>query len=422
MKLIAEVEEESRQEFNKNQLEQTATKITEEQTKSLEDTKAAIERLVRESNLEVDTRFKSRFENLKDQITIDNQNIHKKSVELEKNLNLIQQRVYDIADFKLKDVTATSQQTEQKIAEMQLKLQQFLQTQRVEYEDKLNNVNASVKKLETKLDNMLESYPTAYNSESPTIRQQTIRKAQNKESANRIENPRKSREITPDQIIEEEEIKKKQERRRISVFAVEKDPQKILHRKIQNDIKEHTQMMEQEYKQTFGNKSPTKIKEDPATENDNFSDNALSILKSKGVDLSLKLNKTFDVRQKDTRKDGTPSKILSPSNLPRKSVGEVYKREDSPTRSLEISQVEAERKRQLNSEWEISKGKDKLNETFRTKRSLTSNNQREVITCEMFDPANGENLSTKYDRKMTQLTDSENVPPQFKVHKQVGYK
>lgn len=78
--------------------------------------------------------------------------------------------------------------------------------------------------------------------------------------------------------------------------------------------------------------------------------------------------------------------------------------------------------RKMNSDLEYTKTnfKDKLNETMKSKRSVTSNHNRPIGQSEIFNPENDHsNMSTKYDRQMIELTDDNNSKSVIKVDKQV---
>lgn len=88
--------------------------------------KASIERLVRENNLELDTRFKSKLDNLKDQNEIDMENIKKTEGEQQKQITLVQQKLYDISDYKLKEAIDTSNEAQAKVDELRVKMQDII--------------------------------------------------------------------------------------------------------------------------------------------------------------------------------------------------------------------------------------------------------------------------------------------------------
>ena len=78
--------------------------------------------------------------------------------------------------------------------------------------------------------------------------------------------------------------------------------------------------------------------------------------------------------------------------------------------------------RKMNSDLTFTKAniKDKLNETMKSKRSVTSNKRRAIVQSEIFNPENDHsNMSTKYDRQMIELTE-EKPQKVIKVDNQVS--
>lgn len=77
---------------------------TELQQKSFEDLKANLDKILRSANLEVDTKCKTRIDNMKDNIDIQQQSFNKSVEDHQKLLQALQQKVYDLNDFKFKDL------------------------------------------------------------------------------------------------------------------------------------------------------------------------------------------------------------------------------------------------------------------------------------------------------------------------------
>ena len=157
MKEQSEVEEERREKLNKQKLEHAAKEMAQEQQKSFEEMKSAIERLVRENNLDIDVRFKGRLDNLKDQNEIDIQNIKKTENDQLKLITTLQQKVYDISDYKLKDAIDASKEASEKVNELKLKMQDFIFKNENGDGERINQLSEKFEALQDKIEDICKS-------------------------------------------------------------------------------------------------------------------------------------------------------------------------------------------------------------------------------------------------------------------------
>lgn len=97
----SKLNEESRTMENLQRANKFATEL---QQKSFEDLKANLDKILRSANLEVDTKCKTRIDNMKDNIDIQQQSFNKSVEDHQKLLQALQQKVYDLNDFKFKDL------------------------------------------------------------------------------------------------------------------------------------------------------------------------------------------------------------------------------------------------------------------------------------------------------------------------------
>ena len=157
MKEQSELEEERREKLNKQKLEHAAKEMAQEQQKSFEEMKSAIERLVRENNLDIDVRFKGRLDNLKDQNEIDIQNIKKTENDQLKLITTLQQKVYDISDYKLKDAIDASKEASEKVNELKLKMQDFIFKNENGDGERINQLSEKFEALQDKIEDICKS-------------------------------------------------------------------------------------------------------------------------------------------------------------------------------------------------------------------------------------------------------------------------
>ena len=151
MKIEAEASEARRDKINKEKLDKVIEDISKDQQDKFEEMKAGVERTLRESNLEVDTRFKERLDNLKDSFSIEQQSINKELANNNRIITSVQEKVFDINSFKLKEISDIAKEANEISRRSINDTSKMVDNKFEAYEKRINEAFEKIEKLDGKI-------------------------------------------------------------------------------------------------------------------------------------------------------------------------------------------------------------------------------------------------------------------------------
>lgn len=285
------------------------------------------------------------------------------SIENDKIISELQQKVCHISNLNIDEFIEKSK----KAAETIIYMQKFMQEISSKSVDKFEAIPKQVENLSNNKD---------VDNEYSKLKQIDKVIDQDEEQLADLSSPKGK--LSPIKLkshkveSEVDDIEERKVRRQMAIYPDSKDPQKVLQQKLRQDIKKHTSNRILEFKQVFKDKSSKKGIE----ENTQGDQSVRSLSKH-----SLTKLQSFRNAVGEHRKSKSPSKINRQQTISMRhqKLAEESMRLENQTRteskfdekSLDNDHIQKE----LNSDMEIMK--DQLNETMRTKRSMTSKRQRD---------------------------------------------